>query len=92
MCREFGGDLYHSHDRIHGIVYAQDAPNPCTVHAHGLVLVGIPDAQAIRRLLPLRKPRAHFTKNSYFSPLWLSSVSRINKAPSHQMLARCFFC
>ena len=52
MCREFGGDLYHSHDRIHIIVYARDAPNPCTVHAHGLVLVGITDAQAIRRLSP----------------------------------------
>ena len=83
MCREFGGDLYHSHDRIRAIVYAQDTPDPCTVHAHGLALVGIPDAQAIRRLLPLRKPRAHFRKNSYFSRLWLSSVSRINKAPSH---------
>ena len=52
MCREFGGDLYHSHDRIHVIVYAQDTPDPCTVHAHGLVLVGIPDAQAVRRLSP----------------------------------------
>ena len=48
MCRELGGDLYHSHDRIHIIVYAQDTLDPCTVHAHGLVLVGIPDAQAIR--------------------------------------------
>ena len=83
MCRELGGDLYHTHDRIYVIVYAHDTPDPCTVHAHGLVLVGIPDAQAIRRLSPWRKPRAHFRKNSYFSRLWLSSVSRINKAPSH---------
>ena len=83
MCRELGGDLYHSHDRIYVIVYAQDTSDPCTVHAHGLVLVGIPDAQAIRRLLPWRKTCAHFTKNSYFSRLWLSSVSRKNKAPSH---------
>ena len=52
MCREFGGDLYHTHDRIYVIVYARDTPDPCTVHAHRLVLVGIPDAQAIRRLLP----------------------------------------
>ena len=52
MCREFGGALYHTHDRIHGIVYAHDTPGPCTVHAHGLVLVGIPDAQAVYRLSP----------------------------------------
>ena len=52
MCREFGGALYHSHDRIYVIVYAHDTPDPCTVHAHRLVLVGIPDVQAIRRLSP----------------------------------------
>ena len=50
MCREFGGDLYHSTDKTYSAVYAQDTLDPCTVHAHGLVLVGISDAQAIRRL------------------------------------------
>ena len=52
MCRELGGDLYHSTDKTYSTVYAQDTPDPCTAHAHGLVLVGIPDAQAIRRLSP----------------------------------------
>ena len=74
MCREFGVALYHSTDKTYSVPYAPDTPNPCTVRAHGLVLVGIPDAQAIRRLSPWQKPRAHFRKNSYFSPLWLSSV------------------
>ena len=52
MCREFGGDLYHTHDKTYSAVYAQDTPDPCTVHAHGLGLVGIPDAQAVYRLSP----------------------------------------
>ena len=83
MCRELGVALYYTHDKTYSDIYAPDTPNPCTVRAHGLVLVGIPDAQAIRRLSPRQKPRAHFTKNCYFSRLWLSSVSRIKKAPSH---------
>lgn len=49
-CCGFGGALYHTHDKTHAAVYAPDASDTCTIRAHGLVIVTIPDAQAIRRL------------------------------------------